>query len=389
MMKKTVLSGFLFSCLCCLTAHTATSSIKTVKAEELQTECKSAYCMDAESGSEVYAANEKERLPIASMCKIMTLILSFDAVEEGKMTYDTLIPVSEHAMSMGGSQVYLEAGGEYTAEQLIEGIVVCSANDACVAMAEYIAGSDGAFVEKMNDKAKELGCENTLFANCTGLPKEPQYSCAYDVAKMLRKLISNEKYFTFSTVWTDDFKHPQGRTTLITNTNKLIRRYSGCDGGKTGFTNQAGFCLAATATRGDMRIISVCIGAPSSEKRFEAVSGMFDYAFANYSQREILPADQAIVQKMTVKNAKKKSVEVVPEKTVKYFAKKGEEEGEITYTVKFLPVKAPFEKGTRVGELTVFRNGTEYKKISLLSNENVEKATFWDYFRQVADGWTA
>lgn len=392
MKNRVLLSGFMFSCLCCLTlntAHTATEAMQTVSAAALQTECKSAYCMDADSGTEVYAANEKERLPIASMCKIMTLILSFDAVESGKMTYDTLIPVSEHAMSMGGSQVYLEAGGEYSAEQLIEGIVVCSANDACVAMAEYVAGSDDAFVEKMNERAKELGCENTLFANCTGLPEEPQYSCAYDVAKMLNELITHEKYFSFSKIWTDDFKHPEGRTTLITNTNKLIRRYTGCDGGKTGFTNQAGFCLAATATRGDMRIISVCIGAPSSEKRFEAVSGMFDYAFANYTQREILPAGQPITQKLTVKNAKKKSVEVMPEKAVRYFSKRGEDEGEITYTVKFSAVKAPFEKGARVGELTVFRNGKQYEKVPLLSCEKVEKATFGDYFRRVADGWVA
>lgn len=386
-MKKTVLSGILFSFLCCLAIQPA-KGVSTVGAEALETECKSAFCMDADSGTEIYALNESERLPIASMCKIMTLILSFDAVENGKMTYDTLIPVSEHAMSMGGSQVYLEAGGEYTAEQMIEGIVVCSANDACVAMAEYIAGSDDAFVEKMNGRAKELGCENTLFSNCTGLPKEPQYSCAKDVAKMLKELVSNEKYFSFSKIWTDDFKHPEGRTTLITNTNKLIRRYSGCDGGKTGFTNQAGFCLAATATRGDMRIISVCIGAQTSEKRFDAVSGMFDYAFANYSQHEILPAGQAITQKLNVKNAKTKSVEVAPEYAAKYFAKNGESEGEITYTVNFLSVKAPFEKGTRVGELTVFRNGAEYIKIPLVSLENVEKATFGDYFRRVADGWT-
>lgn len=395
MMKKSVFSGVVLSCLCCLAIHSASISERHVAfvsaekfhAENLRTECKSAYCMEAESATEIYSANETERLPIASMCKIMTLILSFDAIDQGTMDYETQIPVSAHAMSMGGSQVYLEAGGEYTAEQMIEGIVVCSANDACVAMAEYISGSDEAFVVKMNEKAKELGCENTLFSNCTGLPREPQYSCAKDVAKMLCELIKHPKYFTFANIWTDDFQHPDGRTTLITNTNKLIRRYDGCDGGKTGFTNQAGFCLAATAKRKGMRIVSVCIGADTSDKRFKAVSGMFDYAFANYSMREAVPAEQAVREKLPVRGGKKKSLAVMPELAVRYLCKNGEDDVTITYTVKLPEQKAPIEKGAKVGELTVFKNGTEYCRVPLVTCEAAEKATLGDYFRLIAEKW--
>ena len=363
-----------------------TAAAETVD-DELRLSCKSAYCMDANSETPVYSVNEKARLPIASMCKIMTLILSFDAVENGKMSYDTVIPVSEHAMSMGGSQVYLEAGGSYTAEQLMESVTVCSANDSCVALAEYIAGSDSVFVQKMNDRAKELGCENTLFANCTGLPKEPQYSCAYDVAKMLKELIKHEKYFEFAKIWTDEFQHPEGRTTLITNTNKMIRQYQGCDGGKTGFTNEAGFCLAATAKRGNMRIISVCIGSPTGKDRFATVSSLFDYAFANYTDKEAISVEP-IKEKLSLRGGKKEEIEVVPERAVHYFSKTDDKIAEINYDVEFCYARAPLKKGAKVGEMIVFKDGVEYTRVALLANESVEKATLWDYYRQAADRWS-
>lgn len=358
----------------------------SVASDALNLRCKSAYCMDANSKTTVYAQNQTQRLPIASMCKIMTLILCFDAIESGKMDYTTVIPVSEHAMSMGGSQVYLEAGGTYTADRLMESVTVCSANDACVALAEYIAGSDSLFVQKMNQRAKDLGCENTLFSNCTGLPKEPQYSCALDVALMLKELIRHEKYFEYCKIWTDEFEHPEGRTTLITNTNKLIRHYKGCDGGKTGFTNEAGFCLAATAKRGDMRIISVCIGASTSKERFSAVSELFNYSFANFSDREVIPI-QPLDEKLTVNKAKKEQIEVVPERAVRYFCKNGEENTNISHSVELYDVCAPLKKGQKVGEMTVFKDGVAYDSVAILSAEDVEKASFWDYCKKVADGW--
>ena len=248
----------------------------------LQTRAKSAYLMDFGTQTVMYSYNETARLPIASMCKIMTLLLSFDSIKAGALDMDEEICVSERAASMGGSQVFLEANGKYTARNLIKSIVVCSANDSCVAMAERIAGSESLFVDKMNEKAKEIGAHNTLFANCTGLPKEPQYSCAKDVAIMLKNLLEHEEYYEFSKVWMDKFEHPEGRYTEITNTNKLVRFYDGCDGGKTGFTNEAGFCLAATAHRNGMRVISVVIGEENSANRFEDIRTMFDYAFANY-----------------------------------------------------------------------------------------------------------
>jgi D-alanyl-D-alanine carboxypeptidase (penicillin-binding protein 5/6) len=367
------------------TAQTAAETAAQMPVQMPALDCKAAYCMDAESATAVFGKEEKKHLPIASMCKIMTLLLTFDAIDDGKLGYDTLVPVSEHAMSMGGSQVYLEAGEKYTAEKLIESVIVCSANDSCVALAEYVAGSDTAFTEKMNKKAKELGCRDTLFANCTGLPKEPQYSCAYDVAQMFRALIGHEKFFEFSAIRTDNFLHPTGRETLITNTNKLVRRYEGCDGGKTGFTNQAGFCLAATAKRGDMRVISVCIGSATGEERFQSVSALFDYAFGNYESKEILKKGP-LAQKLPVSGGRAKEAEVEPQKAVHYFAPV-DSEARIDTEINFYPVKAPVEQGQIVGEAIVFKDGVEYSRVRLVCNESVERATYGDRLREIAEKW--
>ena len=249
-------------------------------AEEMP--CKAAFLMEEQSGEQLFAKNETARLPIASMCKIMTLLLALEAADAGELRYDEEIVVSERAAGMGGSQVFLGAGLCYRADELLKSIAVCSANDSCVAIAERLAGSEGAFCTEMNARAAELGAENTLFANCTGLPKEPQYSCAKDVALMLRALHAHEKYREYCKIRVEDFAHPDGRTTQMTNTNKLVRAYRGCDSGKTGFTNEAGFCLAAAAERGGMRVISVVIGADSSERRFQAASSLFDHAFDNF-----------------------------------------------------------------------------------------------------------
>lgn len=365
------------------------NAINTAKTQEnLQTRAKSAYLMDFGSGSVMYAHNEKARLPIASMCKIMTLILAFDAIKAGVMTMDEQICVSERASSMGGSQVFLETNAKYPVKELIKSVVVCSANDSCVALAERIAGNESVFVDRMNERAKGLGANDTLFANCTGLPKEPQYSCAKDVALMLKELLKNEEYYAFGKVWLDKFAHPQGRYTEITNTNKLVRFYDGCDGGKTGFTNQAGFCLAATAKRGGMRVISVVIGEQDSKTRFDDVRSMFDYAFANYSVQPIVEAGVPLENSATVKNGKLKTAQIVPERSCYAFTKRGEK-GNITIEINVMPLRAPVKKGEKAGEIVVFKDHVEIDRVTLLANENVEKATLFDRLKDVAKGWNA
>ena len=357
-------------------------------AKSLQIRAKSAYLMDFGTGTPVYSQNEKAHLPIASMCKIMTLILTFDAVHAGIIDMDDEITVSEKAASMGGSQVFLEANAKYKVRELIKSVVVCSANDSCVALAETICGSEAVFTDKMNEKAKELGANDTLFANCTGLPKEPQYSCAKDVGIMLKALLQNEEYFAFGKVWMDKFSHPEGRFTEITNTNKLVRFYDGCDGGKTGFTNQAGFCLAATAKRGDMRIISVVIGAENSANRFEDTKTMFNYAFANYTVSPVVEAGIVMEKRMSINGGKEKEIGIYPEKSSYVFCKRGEKPS-VTVETKLEKAYAPICKGDKVGELLVYKEGVEIDKIALLAEKNVEKANVFDRLRDVARGWNA
>ncbi len=357
-----------------------------VSALESAPSCKAAYSCDFETGSVIYAMEETKRLPIASMCKIMTLLLSFEAVDSGDLTYGEMITISENAAGMGGSQVFLDAGLSYPAEQLIKSIAVCSANDSCVAIAERIAGSEGAFIDKMNARAKELGAENTLFANCTGLPKEPQYSCAKDVAVMLKELLKHEKYFELTKVWTEEFQHPDGRTTLMTNTNKLIRFYRGCDGGKTGFTNEAGSCLAATAKRGEMRIISVVIGAENSKSRNAIVSSLFDDAFGGYENHIVLKAGEAIENNASVSGSKIKQIGICAEKTLSAFGKKGESK-EFNVEISLRDMKAPVRKGDEAGEAVLYREGVEIGRVRLVSMEDAPAYSWWDAFRETAKNW--
>ncbi len=354
--------------------------------DDLSLRAKSAYLMDYGTQTVMYSQNEKAHLPIASMCKIMTLILSFEAIDEGYLTMDEEIQISDRAASMGGSQVFLEANASYPVKELIKSIVVCSANDSCVAMAEKIAGNESLFVDKMNEKAKALGANDTLFANCTGLPKEPQYSCAKDVALMLKELLSHEEYYEFGKVWLDKFAHPEGRYTEITNTNKLIRFYEGCDGGKTGFTNEAGFCLAATAKRQNMRVISVVIGEESSNNRFEDVKTMFNYAFANYTAAPLVEANVALNEKVTVNGGKRKTLSVYSEKETYALCKKGEK-GNYSTSVQVEEVSAPIKKGDEVGELIVFKDGTEIDRLTLYANEDIQRANFLDRIKEIAENW--
>ena len=251
----------------------------------LSVKSKSAYLMDYKTKTVIYEKNELEHLPIASMCKVMTLLLCFDEIDNGNIKYDEKITISENSAGMGGSQVFLEKDGEYIVGELIKSIVVASANDACVAMAERIAGSQANFVDKMNEKASELGMNNTVFVNCTGLPQAGQYSCARDVGVMFSKLLEHKDYYKFSKIWTDVVMHPNDRKTEISNTNKLIRFYKGCDSGKTGYTNEAGHCLTASAVRNDMRLVGVVICASNSKERFSDVSNMFNYGFDNFCNK--------------------------------------------------------------------------------------------------------
>lgn len=347
---------------------------------------KAAYSCDWRSGRVIYESNAETRLPIASMCKIMTLVLCFDALDEGRYVLSDEVCVSENASGMGGSQVFLETGGEYPAGELVKSICIASANDSCVAMAEFLYGSETSFVEKMNERARELGMDNTLFVNCTGLPQEGQFSCAKDVSKMLSELLKHDEYYSYCKIWMDEITHSGGRKTEMANTNKLIRSYIGCDAGKTGFTSQAGFCLAASALRGDMRVIAVVIGSRSGKERFDGCKTLFDYAFANYECRAVLKAGILKDACCPIRAGKEKTVTVSCENSLYSFGKRGLK-NEIDFQLHFNNVVAPVEKGECVGEVSVYENGVEIGRSRLLSVDDVARINYSDSIKNAAENW--
>ncbi|MBP5307613.1 MAG: D-alanyl-D-alanine carboxypeptidase [Clostridia bacterium] len=369
-MKKLFSVLFISVIFVCLTANYAGT---TVYAEKSLSAPKAEFLMDYHSGTVLAARNENARFPIASMCKIMTLLIVFEEADAGRISFNETLSVSEKAAGMGGSQAFLEANAEYIVSDLIKSIVVASANDACMVFAEKISGSESEFVEKMNAKARELGMNNTLFSNCTGLPKPTQYSSAKDVAKMFAELIKHEKYFEFSKIWTDELNHPKGRVTELTNTNKLVRFYAGCDGGKTGYTSEAGHCLTATAIRGGMRLIAVIICAPDSKTRFREASDMFNYGFANFVNKMIIDSSVPLKVKAEVSGGKEKTVELSAEKDHYSFAKKNDDGN---FRIDFEPsgeIKAPVKRGDAVGELIVYKDNIETARVKCLAYKDVDR----------------
>lgn len=357
--------------------------VPTARAEGFSAEGRSAYLVDAVTFTPLYAKNENERLPIASMVKIMTVLLTLEAVDRGELSLDEKVPVSENAASMGGSQVFLDAGTEHRAGDLLKSVIVASANDSCVALAERVSGSVEGFVSDMNARAAELGMKDTRFANCTGLPAAESFSTAHDVALMFREVIRHPVYFEDAGVWLEDYVHPDGRTTVMTNTNKLVKFYNGCDGGKTGFTSEAKFCLAATAERDGMRVIAVVAGADSSKSRFNAVSSMFNHAFGSFRAEKLLGAGELVEKRVKVAGGKERSVGVtVSEDIVRLAPRSDKAAAELRLE---LPdkVKAPVRKGDVVGKGYLVVDGTAVREFDLVAAEDVARASIWDLFRRI------
>lgn len=388
---NTRLFGILVALLAVVTLALSTVGVATNKsavafADEIAINAKSAYLTDSNLSSVMFAKNENERFPIASMVKIMTSLLTFEAIDRGELDYSDMILVSDYAESMGGSQVFLDAGKEYKVEELLKSVIVASANDSCVALAERIGGSVEGFVSAMNERARELGMDNTNFVNCTGLPAPDGYSSAKDVATMFSKLISHEKYFDFAGIWLEDFAHPDGRTTVMTNTNKLIRNYRGCDGGKTGFTSEAKFCLSATAERNGLRTIAVVIGADGSKERFATVSKMFDYSFANFENRTLVSKDN-LDMSVKVAGGKDKSVAVRTNENICALVKKGNQDNyEVRYDLKD-SVKAPVKQGDIVGKAYLTRNGEIVATYDVVSAGDVARANIFDIIKRITEKW--
>lgn len=384
-MKKIIIFTLLLCILSSIICLTPISSVAFANSNE---DVRSYYVIEYETGTVLAKYNQDEKRPIASMVKIMTLILSFNAIESGNLKMEQKVVVSPRASGMGGSQMFLDANTEYTVRDLIKGVIICSANDASVALAETISGSVEGFIADMNSYAKKLGMNNTVFSNTTGLPGGEQYSTAKDVTVMTRELLKHKQYFEFSKIWMEDFIHPDGRRTEMVNTNKLVRFYQGCDSGKTGFTNDAMFCLSASALRNDMRVIATVLGGANSKTRFKKVSDLFNNAFANYEQKVIFKAGESIPNKLKIAKSKSPIVDIYSERDIKVFsARNSKVEPKIKITMRE-GLKAPLKADTVIGVIEVFNEKNQLLcKSNLCLKEDVKKQNLIDAMRAILKQW--
>ena len=359
--------------------------INIVKANELAVNASSVIVIEPTTGEIIYERNSHERRHPASMTKIMTMLLVMESIEKGIIKWDDMVTVSENASSMGGSQILLETNEQMSVYDLFKGVAVASGNDAAVALAEKIAGTESMFVDMMNKKAKELGLQDTNFKNPHGLDDANHYSSAYDMAMMAKELVKHEKIFEFTSIYEDYLRKGTDRAFWLVNTNKLVRFYKGVDGLKTGYTSEAGFCITATAKINDMRIITVVMGEPDSKTRNADVSSVFDYVYAQYALKKVVDENK-ILDTVLVEKGKKDMVDIVAKESIADLYKKVDGENEITYDIQISKIKAPVKKGEVVGKLILKENGVNTKTIDLTVKEDIEKANIFElYFKYLKD----
>lgn len=361
-----------------------------VKALELTSYSESAILIEPTTNTILYELNKDERKAPASMTKLMTMLIIVEEIDKGNIKLNDMVTISQNAADMGGSQVFLEANMEIEVEQLLKGIAIASGNDAAVAMAEYIAGSTDEFVEMMNQKVKELGLVNTHFANVHGLDTDNHYSTAYDMAQIARELLKHELILDYTSLYEDYLIKPDGSKTWLVNTNKLVRFYDGVDGLKTGYTENAKYCLTATAKREKIRFITVTMGVDSSEHRSNDTTSMLNYGFANYKINNVVKKGQ-VIGEIEIKGGKKNIGEMVAKEEINDLIKKGDKK-DYSYNIKRKNIKAPILKGDVVGTLEVIdNNGKKVKTIDLVSKESVNKHSFFSLFgklfKQIVGGF--
>ena len=345
------------------------------------------YCLiDANTGTILAEKNSTEKREVASMVKLMTSLLTMEKIEAGEWTLDTELLVSEYAASMEGSQAFLDAGKSYKIEDLLKSVIVASANDSSVVLAENYAGNETKFVDIMNQKAKELELNDTLYGNSTGLPALNQYSTARDIAKLLNVVAQHDLYHKYSTIWMDKLVHESGRVTELVNTNRLVKYYPGCDCGKTGFTDEAGYCLSASAKRNDMRLVSVVMGAKTTSDRFVASSSLLNYGFNNFKNVKVVDTEKTISTNKRLKGLKN-CVECVSEKDLYVLQKSGEKESNYKIESSFVDFKKSIKKGDILGEISIVVDGNVIAKANLLASQDYKTPTFIDITHSIFDNW--
>ncbi len=344
----------------------------------------SAILIERDTGEVLFEKDSDKKLPPASMTKIMTMILIMEAIESGKISLDQKIRASEYAASMGGSQIFLEAGEEMTVNDMLKGIAIASGNDASVAMAEAIAGSEEEFVNSMNAKAKSMGLKNTHFVNPTGLPAEGHYSTANDMALMAKELLKYELITKYTGLYEDYLRQDTDKKFWLVNTNKLVKFYPGVDGLKTGFTSEAKYCLTATAKRDDMRVVAVVMGAPSPKVRNADITKLFDYAFSQYKTHKLFDRNNR-VKEVKVNKGDQPTMSVVTSERVSVLLKKGQENGKITTSIKINKnIETPVKKGEEVGELSVKIDGHVTATSPVIAAKDIQKASWWQLMKRTA-----
>lgn len=353
--------------------------VKAEEIEDLAPNAKSAIMIEASTGEILFRKNENEKLAPASMTKMMSMLLIMEEIEKGNLKWDEKITASENASSMGGSQIFLEAGEQMTVTELLKGIAIASGNDATVAMAERIAGSEDAFVKKMNDKAKLLGLKNTNFVTATGLDADNHYSSAYDMALIAKELVKHTKILEFTGTYEDYLRTDSSSPFWLVNTNRLVRFYSGVDGLKTGFTNTAGYCLTATAKRDDMRLITVVMGENDTGKRSSDTTKMLDYGFNVYMVRNIID-EETIIDTKKVELGKELNANIVSKETITILNKKSDEKRNITYEVDVDRLVAPVKKGDKIGTINIIEDGKIISTVDATVEKDIPKANIFIVF---------
>lgn len=345
---------------------------------------RSAILLDADTGTVIYEKKSHEKLPPASITKVMTMLLTMEAVSKGELKLTDLVTASEYASSMGGSQIFLKQGEQMTVDDLLKGVAMASGNDASVALAEHIGGSEKGFVQMMNDKVAQLGLKDTHFVNCNGLPADNHYSSAYDIAVMSKELLQYPEIIKYTGAYQDHLRKDSEKPFWLVNTNKLVRFYEGADGLKTGYTSEAKFCLAATASRDGMRLIAVVMGEPNTKTRNSEVTSLFDYAFSQYRLQPIYKSGE-VIGKVKIQKGSQKELQLAANKPIQILLKKGAGNAAITHKL-VVPDKlaAPIKAGQVVGKLVVYQEDKVLREFELTAPEDIGKAGWWTLFKRTA-----
>lgn len=369
---------------CC--AH-AEPALATTEQPPFDINAKSALLLEPTTGRVILEKDADTPFPVASIVKAMSLLLICDALEKGRIAETDMVTISKNAASQPGSEVFLDANVKYPVSDLLKSVVIASANDATVALAEHVYGSENEFVSHMNAKARELGMTKTTYINCTGLPAEGQGMSARDIAKVAAALVDRPAYRQYATQWLDTLKHPSGRITDLVNTNRLVRFYDGADGVKTGSTNEAGFCVAASATRDGMRLMAIVLGSSTSNARFNTARQMLDYGFDHYHMPLVAKAGDSLLSGVEVKGFGNNSVDIVSSGDLRVLVKKGEEERLRVEVEVEAPLAAPLYHDKPVGEIVVYIGNTEAARLPAYPATDVKLPGLLENVRTIFGKW--